>query len=287
MDFSLILIKTLKESFVITLIILFLMIVVEIIVLKSKDKLISFLNKNRFLSYVVSSFFGIIPGCSGTFIMDSLYMTGLLSFGGIIAVMIATSGDEMFLILSMAAKGEIEWMIVIGLIAFLFVLGIISGFIADYFKNKAKMSFCEKCIIKRHKDEFGIKHFIKEHVYEHIFKKHIWKIFLWIFSTILVISVLEELIDLNSLFTTINPFYLLFIAVLIGIIPLSGPNVFLIVLFSKGLIPLSIVLANSIVQDGHGLLPIIGFSVKDALKIKVFNLFFGLLIGLLLLVVGF
>ena len=47
------------------------------------------------------------------------------------------------------------------------------------------------------------------------------------------------------------------------------------------------VLVNSIVQDGHGLLPIIGFSIKDALKLKIFNLVFGLVVGLVVFSLGF
>jgi len=52
--------------------------------------------------------------------MDSLYMSGLLGFGGIIAVMIATSGDEAFILLSMAAKGEISMSIILLLMTVLF-----------------------------------------------------------------------------------------------------------------------------------------------------------------------
>ena len=36
-------------------------------------------------------------------------------------------------------------------------------------------------------------------------------------------------------------------------------------------------------SDLHGLLPIIGFSLDDAVKIKVFNFIFGLIIGVGLL----
>ena len=81
-------------------------------------------------------------------------------------------------------------------------------------------------------------------------------------------------------------FFILILASLIGLLPISGPNVFLVVMFSKGLIPFSVLLANSIIQDGHGLLPIMGFSMNDAVKIKSFNFIFGLTIGLVLLLIG-
>ena len=81
-------------------------------------------------------------------------------------------------------------------------------------------------------------------------------------------------------------FLVLIIASLVGVLPISGPNVFLIVMFSKGMIPFSVLLANSIIQDGHGLLPIMGFSINDAIKIKTFNFIFGLAIGIILLMIG-
>ena len=278
-------IASLTESVKITLIILAMMIIIELFVLKFKKRMISFVKKNRTINYIISSFFGIIPGCIGTFAMDSLYMTGLLSFGGIIAVMIATSGDEAFIMLSMAAKGEIPWSIIIVLISVLFFLGIFGAFLAEFIKKKTNMKFCTKCMIKYHKnEEFKIKHFLKEHLVNHILKKHISQIFVWLFVAIFAISLLQEHVNLE--FSGVNIFYILLIASLIGILPISGPNVFLVVMFSKGMIPFSVLLANSIIQDGHGLLPIIGFSIEDAVKIKLFNFMFGITVGSILLLAG-
>ena len=217
--------------------------------------------------------------------MDSLYMSGLLGFGGITAVMIATSGDEAFIILGMASRGEIPWSIIIILMVVLFFLGIIGAFVAEFVKKKTNIKLCTKCEIKYHRDEeFKIKHFLKEHLINHILKKHISQIFVWLFAAVFVIGLLEEYVNLK--FSGVSMFYILLIASLIGILPISGPNVFLIVMFSKGMIPFSVLLANSIIQDGHGLLPIIGFSLNDAVKIKLFNFIFGITVGSILLLVG-
>jgi len=285
MEIESVFLSSLKQSLMITFIIFILMIIVELLVLKYKNKILKFIKKNRFVEYLTSSFFGSIPGCIGTFTMDSLYMAGLLGFGGIIAVMISTSGDEALLLLSMAIQGSISWSIVILLTLILFVLGIFGAYLADYYQKKTNMKFCEKCEIKHHKDEeFKFKHFIKEHLYKHILKKHIWKIFLWIFIAIFIIGLFQDKITLA--FNGMNMIYILILASLVALLPISGPNIFLIVMFSQGLIPFSILLANSIIQDGHGLLPILGFSIKDAVKIKIFNFIFGLIIGLILLGVG-
>jgi hypothetical protein len=281
-------IKSLLASIKITSIIFVLMFIVELLVLKYQAKIVAFVKKNTFLSYLVSVFFGIIPGCVGTFVIDSLYMSGLISFGGIVAVMIATSGDEAFLMIAMATRGEISWTVLIYLVLILFVLGLIGAFLADYLKKKLNFKFCRKCKIIYHEiDEFKPKHFLKEHVYGHIIKKHIWQIFLWIFFAIYVINLVGGMINIETVFNSANLVYVLLIAALLGVLPISGPNIFLLVLFSKGLIPFSILLANSIIQDGHGLLPIMGFSMDDAVRIKLFNFIFGLLIGGALLFFGF
>ena len=132
----------------ITFIIFILMIVIELLVLKFKNKIIGFTQKNKFLGYFISSFFGSVPGCVGTFAMDSLYMTGLLGFGGIVAAMVATSGDEAFLLISLIASGEISFKIFAILTGALFALGLVAGGLADVFapknefKNLQKMRDC-------------------------------------------------------------------------------------------------------------------------------------------------
>jgi hypothetical protein len=45
-------------------------------------------------------------------------------------------------------------------------------------------------------------------------------------------------------------------------------------------------IATSFVQDGHGMLPLLSYSFKDSVLIKVFNLAFGLVAGGALFVFG-
>jgi len=80
-----------------------------------------------------------------------------------------------------------------------------------------------------------------------------------------------------------NLLVVLLISVLMGIIPESGPHLMIVTLFSKNLLPFSILLANSIVQDGHGMLPLLAESRKDFLKVKSINILVGFLVGFLLL----
>ncbi len=287
MDLAALALQSLVGSVKITLIIFALMVVVELLVLKYRERILRFTTTNRFTAYLVASFFGIIPGCVGTFAMDTLYMSGLLGFGGIIAVMIATSGDEMFIMLSMMLTGELPFWSVALLVATLFVLGVLGGWLADALQRRFGWQTCAKCHITHHEhDEFRISHFLTEHVYKHILKRHLWQIFLWLYAALFLIQLVSQHLAAETLFSGAGLAAMLVLAALVGLLPISGPNVFLLALFAHGYLPFSILLANSIVQDGHGLLPIIGFSLDDALKIKLYNFLFGLAVGALLLLAG-
>jgi len=59
-----------------------------------------------------------------------------------------------------------------------------------------------------------------------------------------------------------------------------------VMMYTKGLIPFSVLLASSIVQDGHGMLPLLAYTVKDSLLIKSYNLAIGLGLGMILFSLG-
>ena len=78
-----------------------------------------------------------------------------------------------------------------------------------------------------------------------------------------------------------NRFIVLLVACLVGLIPESGPHLIFLTLFVEKTIPFSIFLASSIVQDGHGMLPLLAESRWDFLQIKAINFVVGLLLGLM------
>jgi hypothetical protein len=82
-------------------------------------------------------------------------------------------------------------------------------------------------------------------------------------------------------------FWILLIAGLVAIIPESGPHLMFVMMFSRGLIPFSVLLTSSVVQDGHGILPLLSYAVKDTLLIKLFNLVIGLGLGAILFCLGY
>jgi len=129
-------------------------------------------------------------------------------------------------------------------------------------------------------------HYLEEHIWQHIIKKHLWRVFLWTFGTLVVVNIGLRFWNLEA-FVKAHMFWVLLIAGLVGIIPESGPHLLFVTMFVQGLIPFSVLLASSIVQDGHGMLPLLSYSIKDSLLIKVFNLVIGLGIGFVLLWIGY
>jgi hypothetical protein len=57
-------------------------------------------------------------------------------------------------------------------------------------------------------------------------------------------------------------------------------------MYAQGLVPFSVLFTTSFVQDGHGMLPLLSYSLKDSILIKLFNLIFGLSIGVILFALG-
>ncbi|RLD79467.1 MAG: hypothetical protein DRJ07_11735, partial [Bacteroidetes bacterium] len=94
----------------------------------------------------------------------------------------------------------------------------------------------------------------------------------------LLIHLLEECLDINQWIQN-HVLFVLLIAVLVGIIPESGPHIVFISLFVGGAIPFSVLIANSIVQDGHGAIPLLAESRKSFFLMKLVNVVVGLLVG--------
>jgi hypothetical protein len=71
------------------------------------------------------------------------------------------------------------------------------------------------------------------------------------------------------------------LAILIGLIPQSGPHILFVTLFAHGEVPLSILLANSIVQEGHAGLPLLAESRSSFFRMKAISAIIGIFVGLL------
>ncbi len=382
-------IEILRHTIMITAFVLVMMLIIEYINVQTRGSWISPLQKKGWLQIILAAVLGVIPGCLGTYTAVSLYSHKIFSFAALVTVMIATAGDEAFIMLSVIPNSA--------LILFAIITGvaIVTGFILYAFMgNKTLMKLPEnhlrlhegetncicfdpKGIVKQFKRIsfqrailivgillflFGLvtgqfthshniipteqiemnhdhaqhdhsiaddshdhspatsdahaghehhgdwnwisttflvvslialfiistvnDHFLEEHLWGHIIKKHFLKIFLWTLGALIVIQLLTNHLDISHWMEQ-NMLTILLIAVLIGIIPESGPHYIFVLLFAQGSIPISILIANSIVQDGHGALPLLAESKKSFIIVKLINLLVGLLIGYMGLQLGF
>lgn len=273
---------TFFESLEITGLVFIALVAMDLAYVYSRGKLVSFLQKQPRMQYFISAFLGAIPGCEGAFLTVSLHTHGLISFGALLTAFIATSGDEAYVMFSRFPLQALA------LTASLFVAGYIIGWLIDILQKKTKESHSRHCETKifHPNEKLSFKHYFQVHLWRHIIKKHIFKIFIWTFVAIFVIELAMRTYNLQSLISD-KSLLVLLVAALIGLIPQSGPHLIFVTMFAEGTIPFSVLFTNMFVQNGHALLPLLSVSLKDSISIKAIGLVSGLIIGSVLLLMGF
>jgi hypothetical protein len=129
------------------------------------------------------------------------------------------------------------------------------------------------------------EHFLTDHLWKHVILKHVIKIFLWVFFTLLALALIRHMDWQRHL--TSNPLTLIFAGAVIGLIPQSGPHLLFVNLFAQGLAPFSVLLTNALVQDGHACLPLLAHSRRDFFIVKGVKFVVGLSLGLSLYLLGY
>jgi hypothetical protein len=339
------LLEIFKHALVITAFVIVMMLLIEYLSVRTRGRWNQRTQKRPFLQILIASILGLLPGCLGVYLVVSLYVHRIIHFAALVAAMIATSGDEAFIMFAMIPGKAFLVMLAI------FVVAIISGYVLHLFPiGKRRMNLeqnhmeyhdhdpnCEVFVPSRilpQLREIGFErallilagllflvfllsgdlgsaewnwervvflfviltelfmaltvpdHFLTKHLWGHVIRKHFLRVFLWTFGAFLVIHTGLEFLHLDDWISQ-NLYMILVIAVLVGLLPESGPHIVFISLFASGSIPLSILIANSIVQDGHGSLPLLAESRLEFLKMKAVNLVVGLLVGLTGLLAGF
>lgn len=127
------------------------------------------------------------------------------------------------------------------------------------------------------------EHFLIEHIWNHVLKNHFVKLFLWALVTILLVHIIDDYISLQ-VFVNQNIWLMLLFAIIVGLLPLSGPHLIFFTLFLEQAIPFSILLANSIVQEGHAGIPLIAEDKKSFFLIKSIKILIALLVGAIMII---
>ncbi|MGN1210923.1 MAG: putative manganese transporter [Candidatus Cryptobacteroides sp.] len=380
-----ILADVLRNAILITGLVVIMMMMIESLNIESRGKLFSGLKGSRMGQILLSALLGSIPGCMGGFATVSLYTHRMVSFGALVAMMIASSGDEAFVLLAMVPDKAV-WIFLI-----LFAVAVAAGLLVDFIAGKragkgktsilsetadtvcadgyevheadghdsnkgSKRHFGWKRIVmlagvsifiaalatgrlehehgegtegkeicmehhhcqdgeacaEHHHDSgdeeehifrvnlldeewmnilfaalsiivlvvlfAGSDHFVEEHLWNHIVRKHLISIFLWTFGVLLLIGIGLTYVDIGSWISG-NTALMIILATAVGIIPESGPHLVFVTLYASGIVPLPVLLASCISQDGHASIPLLAESKSGFLKAKAVNCAVALLVG--------
>ena len=131
---------------------------------------------------------------------------------------------------------------------------------------------------------FASDHFVEEHLWHHIIRRHLPTIFAWTFGVLLVLGIGMQHMDVGRWISD-NTVLMILLATLIGIIPESGPHMIFVTLFAAGIVPFPVLLASSISQDGHAGLPLLAESRKSFLWAKAINCIIAIAAGLVAMLV--
>jgi hypothetical protein len=331
----------LGQALKITAFVTAMMVAVEYLNVLTRGTWAGTLARSRSRQYLVAVALGATPGCLGAFAVVALFTHRMVSFGALVGAMIATSGDEAFVMLALFPGTALA------LTAVLALTGVLSGIVTDRlfpettpqaehvfelhagddclgFPGAGVLKQLRQPTLARGSLALAIAlliagvlsepplspaslwarggllglglftlfvvltvpdHFLEEHLWRHVVLQHVPRIFLWTVGALLLTQMALRAWPEATTSTTTR-WVALGAAVVLGLVPESGPHLLFVTLFQEGMVPLAVLVASSIVQDGHGTLPLLAHSRVDFLKVKAINLAVGLVIGASMLLLG-
>ena len=140
-------IDIIRNSILITGLVVVMMMMIESLNIESKGMFFKGLRKTKVGQVVIAALLGSVPGCMGGFATVSLYTHRMFSFGALVAMMIASSGDEAFIMLAMIP----EQALILFIILFIIAIGV--GIVTDLIHDKMHAKECDK----HDHDECGVQ----------------------------------------------------------------------------------------------------------------------------------
>ena len=230
---------------------------------KKKDIL-----KNKKVGPIVGSLLGVIPQCGFSVMATNLFSSRVITIGTLIAIYLSTS-DEMLPIL---ITNKVSFKLIILILLIKIIIGIIFGYIIDFFWKK-----------KETKD-FSICDDDHCHCEKGIFKSsliHTLKISSYILITTFLLNTLIYYLgeDTISKILLKNNFFGPFLASLVGLIPNCSASIILTELYLSKVITTGMLIGGLLTGSGIGLLVL--FKVNKDKKENFFILISIYLIGVL------
>lgn len=331
-----------QNALMITVFVVSMMLILEFLNVVSRGAWLGKLQQTSTGQVILGAFLGALPGCLGSYTVVSMYMHRIVRIGAVMATMMATTGDEAFVMVALFPQRALV------LTLMLLGLGVVSGWLTDRLWPTGYE--CAACtggfdvheevnpftlspariwrqlnsgdmirplllvvisgfvvLLAAAHDEHGFgwekytlmgvgvvtlvlilaadEHFLIHHLWRHVILRHVAKIFAWIFATLLVLQLVQHLHWQDAMAS--SPAALILAGAIVGLIPQSGPHLLFVNMFAQGLAPFSVLIANSIVQDGHACLPLLAQSRRDFLLVKGIKLVVGLALGFLAYFLGY
>jgi hypothetical protein len=230
------------------------------------------LKKSAKAGPAVGALFGCVPQCGFSVVAASFYSRRLITTGTLLAVILSTSDEAIPVILAQPGRGGL----VITLLITKLIIGIIAGYLVDFFMRRRKP------VEAAHDDQADEHHELGCCNHQLSGKTSRWqllkhplihtaKIFLFIFAVTLGINGLIALVGQENLGRILlrHSLFQPFLAALVGLIPNCAASVAIAELFLKGGLSYGSAVSGLCCSGGLGLLVLLreNRDFKDTLRV--------------------
>ena len=250
--------------------------IMEFIEHKMSEKSKQTIKKSGKLGPLIGSAVGVIPQCGFSASATNLYSARVISLGTLIAVYLSTSDEMIPIFLS----ESVPIYTLIKVLAIKFIIGVIFGFILDFFLRNKKQDERIQDICEHdhcHCDEKGI---LKSAI------KHTLSILAYIFIITLIINCVVEWVGEEKIaqFVGNNAILGPAIASLIGLIPNCAASVIIANLYIQNIISEASLIAGLLTGAGVGLIILFktNKNIKENLQIVALLYAIGVFCGIIL-----
>ena len=206
-------------------------------------KMERFLERHRRLNPLAGTLFGLLPSCGFATAASSLYATGVISAGTLVAIFLASSDEMLSIMLGMQA----DLSLIAPVLGVKLVVGLIAGYGFDLLSKHRTINVDEFCQREHDDHSHGILYSACLHTLQ---------VSLWLMVTIFVINGIVGMIgeDIIRSFILDHSSQSVLFCGLTGLIPSCASSIILTTMYVDGVIPFSAVCAGLLVNAGTGMI---------------------------------
>lgn len=244
---------------------------------QTEHRMERFLERHRRINPLAGTLFGLLPSCGFATAASSLYATGVISAGTLVAVFLASSDEMLSIMLGMQA----DFSVIAPILGVKLVVGLIAGYGFDLLSKHRTINVDEFCQREHDDHSHGILYSACLHTLQ---------VSLWLMVTIFVINGIVGMIgeDIIRSFILDHSSQSVLFCGLTGLIPSCASSIILTTMYVDGVIPFSAVCAGLLVNAGTGMIMLyrVNPDFKDNTKILLATLVCGLVAGFVLQIFG-